>query len=286
MRSAVHWPDAPGPVLNPDPTGRLSPWPASAICSPRPRPRSPRSTRRRPTERRKVPGTVVLDVREPDEYDQGALPGRRPHPPRPPREPGRGPHPRPRRARRRLLRRRRALGLRGQDAGRARLHRRRVDGRRLRPVEGRGSGVDHAGHPDPGPAQPLPAPPAAARGGRRGPGQAARLQGAAAGRRRPRLTRRAVPGRGRRRHDRHRRHGRGRRLQPPAPDPPQPGPHRRPQGRLGQEDADGDEPRRRRRHLRHPALGRQRDGHARRATTSSSTAPTTSPAGTSSTTPR
>jgi molybdopterin/thiamine biosynthesis adenylyltransferase/rhodanese-related sulfurtransferase len=26
-------------------------------------------------ERRKVPGTVVLDVREPDEYDQGALPG-------------------------------------------------------------------------------------------------------------------------------------------------------------------------------------------------------------------
>src|SRR5215475_2073285 len=26
-------------------------------------------------ERRKLPGTVLLDVREPDEYDQGALPG-------------------------------------------------------------------------------------------------------------------------------------------------------------------------------------------------------------------
>ena len=41
-----------------------------------------------------------------------------------------------------------------------------------------------------------------------------------------------------RRHDRHRRHGRGRRVQPAAPDPPQPRPDRRPQGRLGEEDAD------------------------------------------------
>ena len=36
----------------------------------------------------------------------------------------------------------------------------------------------------------------------------------------------ALPGRGRRRHDRHRRHGRGRRVEPPAPDPAQPRPHR------------------------------------------------------------
>ena len=85
--------------------------------------------------------------------------------------------------------------------------------------------------------QPLQAPPAAARGRRRGPGQAARLEGAAARRRRPRLARRAVPRRRRRRHARHRRHGRGRRLQPAAPDPPQHRPHRRPQGRLGEEDA-------------------------------------------------
>ena len=27
-------------------------------------------------ELRKAPGTVVLDVREPDEYEQGAIPGR------------------------------------------------------------------------------------------------------------------------------------------------------------------------------------------------------------------
>ena len=55
----------------------------------------------------------------------------------------------------------------------------------------------------------------------------------------------------RRRHARHRRHGRGRRLEPAAPDPPQPRSHRRPQGGLGEEDADVDQPRRRRRHLRH-----------------------------------
>ena len=62
-------------------------------------------------------------------------------------------------------------------------------------------------------------------------------QGADARRRRPRLARGAVPRRGRRRHDRHRRHGRGRCQQPAAPDPAQPRPHRRPQGRLGEEDA-------------------------------------------------
>ena len=57
------------------------------------------------------------------------------------------------------------------------------------------------------------------------------------GRGRPRLTRRALPrGRGRR-HARHRRHGRRRRVEPAAPDPPQHGPHRRAQGRLGEEDA-------------------------------------------------
>ncbi len=47
---------------------------------------------------------------------------------------------------------------------------------------------------------------------------------------------RAVPRRRRRRHDRHRRHGRGRRVEPAASDPAQPRSHRRPQGRLGEED--------------------------------------------------
>ena len=70
-----------------------------------------------------------------------------------------------------------------------------------------------------------------------GPGQAARLEGPAPRRRWSRLAGGALPGGGGRRHDRDRRHGRGRRLQPAAPDPPQRRPDRRAQGRLGQEDA-------------------------------------------------
>ena len=86
-----------------------------------------------------------------------------------------------------------------------------------------------------------------------GPGQAAREQGPAPRGGRARLPGRPLPGRRRRGHARHRRHGRGRRLQPAAPDPPQPRPGRRAQGRLGQEDADRPQPRRQRGHLRHPA---------------------------------
>ena len=100
--------------------------------------------------------------------------------------------------------------------------------------------------------------------------------GAAARRRRPRLAGRAVPGGGGCRHPRHRRHGRGRRVQPAAPDPPQHGPHRRAQGRLGQEDPDRHQPRRGRRHLRRAPRGRQRHRPPAPATTSSSTGPTTS----------
>ena len=120
---------------------------------------------------------------------------------------------------------------------RARLLRRRLGDGRVQPVEGRGPGVEDPRRPHRRPAQPLQAPPAPARGRRDRPAEAARRQGPAARRRRPRLARRPVPGRRRRRHARHHRHGRGRRVQPPAPDPPQHGPHRRPQGRLGQEDA-------------------------------------------------
>ncbi len=87
-------------------------------------------------------------------------------------------------------------------------------------------------------AQPVPAPPAPARGRRDRPAEAARLEGPPARRRRPRVARRPLPGGGRRGHPRDHRHGRGRRLQPPAPDPAQHRPDRRAQGRLGQEDAD------------------------------------------------
>ena len=58
------------------------------------------------------------------------------------------------------------------------------------------------------------------------------LEGAAARRRRTRFAGGALSRRGRRRDDRHHRYGRRRRLEPPAPDPAQRGPHRRAQGRL------------------------------------------------------
>ena len=89
-------------------------------------------------------------------------------------------------------------------------------------------------------------------------------EGAAARRRRPRLARRALPRGRRRRHARHRRHGRRRRVEPAAPDPAQHGPHRRAQGRLGEEDAHRAQPRRQRRHLRRAPRRRQRARHHRR----------------------
>ena len=68
------------------------------------------------------------------------------------------------------------------------------------------------------------------------------LQGPAPRRRWTRLARGPLPRRGGSGHDRNHRHGRRRCLEPSAPDPPQPRPHRRQEGRLGQEDPDGDEP--------------------------------------------
>ena len=65
-----------------------------------------------------------------------------------------------------------------------------------------------------------------------GQAQAARLEGAAHRRRRPRLAGRAVPRRGRRRDDRHRRLRRRRRQQPPAPDRPHDRSGRGAQGRV------------------------------------------------------
>ena len=73
--------------------------------------------------------------------------------------------------------------------------------------------------------------------------------------------------------------------QPAAPDPPQPRPDRRPQGRLGEEDAHPAEPRRQRGHLRHPPRRAATSSTSSPATTSSSTAPTTSRPATCSTTP-
>ena len=183
---------------------------------------------------------LFLDVREADEYEQGAIPGAV-HLPRGFLEvAGRGPSPRQEHRRSSCtapaapappspprpsgeLGYSDVVSMAGgfnswKDEGRTWITPRTLDARA---------------------AQPLPAPPPPARGGRGGPAAAARVEGAAARRGRPRLARRALPRRGRRRHARDHRHGRRRRLEPPAPDPAQPGPDRGAQGRLGEEDAHG-----------------------------------------------
>ena len=173
-------------------------------------------------------GVVLVDVRESEEWDAGHIPGAK-HVPRGHLESRiEGAVKRSRPARRPLLRLRPALRARRQHAARAaRLRERRVDDRRHHAVEGprlrrRGPAVAHQGA-----ARALLAPPARAGDRARGPDQAARRQGAAARRRRPRLADRALPRRGRRRHARHRRRRRGRPLQPPAPGHPHHRPHRR-----------------------------------------------------------
>ena len=111
-----------------------------------------------------------LDVRERDEYDQGAMPRRGPRPAGPAGVQRRRAPPRQGRARRHLLRRRRALGVRGartlQELGYTDVvsmaggfNRWKDDGLEFevpRTLSRR-------------PARPLPAPPAAARGRRAGP---------------------------------------------------------------------------------------------------------------------
>ncbi len=147
-----------------------------------------------PTEaQQRKDGAVFLDVREQDEYDAGRHP-RRVHLPRGHLEvqvEGRLPD----KARPIVVYC--AGGTRSAFAAKTlagpRLHRRRVDGRRLQPVEGRGPRLDHAARAHRRAAQPVPPPPAPPRGGRGRPAEAARVQGAAARRRRPRLAGRAVP---------------------------------------------------------------------------------------------
>ena len=240
--------------------GRLSAWRASATCWPRPRAqirevdtqaadearqrpgvgraRRPRARRVRPGRPARAPSTSLAATsrarsraRSPDK----ATPGRR------------------------LLRRRRPLGLRGQDAA----------GARATPTSSRWPAASAAGRTraatgrcrsssPPTSATATSATSCCPRSAWQGQAKLLDTQGPAPRRRRPRLAGRALPGRGRRRHVGHRRHGRGRRLQPAAPDPPQRRPDRRAQGRLGQEDAHDAQPGRQRRGLRHPPVGRQR----------------------------
>ena len=147
------------------------------------------------------PGAVVLDVREPDEYEQGAIPGALHIPRGTPREPtSRAGSP---------TRTRRSSSTAPAASARPSPPRRSSElgytdvvsmagGFNKWKDEGRDWAAPRDAHPRA--AQPLPAPPAPARGRRGGPAEAARRQGPAARRRRPRLARRALPGRRRRRH--------------------------------------------------------------------------------------
>ncbi len=178
-------------------------------------------------------GVAVIDVRETEEFAAGHLPGAKHVSAQLPRVTHRGSRARPRDAGDPLLRLGQPLGLRGTHAERgARLRARPLDDRRNHAVEGprlRGRGAARAHGRA---ARPLLAPPADPRDRHRGPAEAARRQGAAARRRRPRLADRAVPRGGRRRHARDRRRRRRRPLQPPAPGDPHHRPHRRGEGRL------------------------------------------------------
>ncbi len=190
--------------------------------------------------------------------------GRRPHSPRQPRVLGRGSSVGQERAHRRVLRRRRALGLRRQDAPGPRLHRRRVGHRWLQQVEGRGPDLEDAAGALGRPAHPLPASPLTPGSRREGPAATPRLQGAPPRGRGTRFARGALSRRGRRRHDRHHRHGRRRHLEPPAPDPAQRRARRHAQGRQREDDAHRDESRRQGTDVRHATRGRQHPGHHRR----------------------
>ena len=132
-----------------------------------------------------------------------------------------------------VLRGRRPLAVRGPDPRRDGLSRRGVDVGRVPELEERRARLRDAGRADRRAEAALQPPPAHPGGRRRGPGAAARLEGAAHRRGRARLAGVAVPGRRGRRHDRDRRLRHRRRQQPPAPDRPHDRPGRRAQGRVG-----------------------------------------------------
>ena len=169
------------------------------------------------------PDVAIIDVRESEEVDAGPHPRRRARAAQLPRVAHRG-HRRPT-ARKRVILYcavRQPLRVRRQDAARrssaTSTSSRMTGGITL--WKDRGYDVEVPAHAHARAARALLAPPAAPRGRRRGPAEAARRQGPAARRRRARLADRALPRRGRRRHARHRRRRRRRRLEPPAPGHP------------------------------------------------------------------
>ncbi len=192
-----------------------------------------------------MPGAVFVDVREREEWDEGHIPGAVFVPRGNLESRIEGAVVRPLHADRHLLRVRRALGLRRQVAGRARLRERLLARRRLRRLEAERLRDRAAAHPLPREARALLAP-SADSGDRRGrPAEAARLEDPPHRRRRPRLTRLALPRGGRRRAHRDRRRGHRRRVEPPAPDRPLAEHARHAEGRQREADDRGAQSRRR-----------------------------------------
>ena len=191
---------------------------------------------------------LLLDVREQDEWQEGHLPGAI-HVPRgnlesriealDPRQVARD---------RRLLRRRRALGVRREVARPSSATRTSssmtggfTDWKR------NGYAFTDAARAHPRAARPLLAPHPDPRGRRGRAAEAARRPRAPDRRRRARLAVVALPRGGRGRHARHRRRRRRRRLEPAAPDRALDEHARRAEGALGQAGARGAQPGRQRR---------------------------------------
>ena len=170
---------------------------------------------------------VFVDVREREEWEEGAVPGAV-HVPRGQLESRiEGLVPDRSTELVLVLRRRVPFRLRGEGARRARLRERLLADRRLHGLEAQRLPDRDTDQPDARPAPPLLAA-SADSGGRRGrPGAAAQLACAPDRRRRARVALVALPRGRRRRHARHRRCRRRRRLEPAAPDRPLDRPARR-----------------------------------------------------------
>ena len=177
--------------------------------------------------------------------DRGPDPRRDPHPARVPRVAHRAGGARQGAADPRVLRRRRALGVRREVARRARLRERHLSRGRLHRLEAQRAPDRAAAHARCGEAPALQ-PPSPHSGGRRGgTAEAARVAHPPHRRRRPRLAGVALPRRSRRWPSRHRRRRRRRRVEPAAPDRALDRAARRLEGGVRQAHDRGAQPRRR-----------------------------------------
>ena len=191
-----------------------------------------------------IPGAVLVPLSELAEKIGAAAPG--------PVEAG-GP----------LLRDGETLAGGGRGAHRGRLRPGGLDRRRNRRLARSRLREQPRTHARARPARALQPPPADP-GGRRGrPAEAARVEHPADRRRRPRLARGPLPGRGRRRNARDRRRRRRGRVEPPAAGAALHRASGRAQGEVGKAHPRGAEPRRRGPHLRGAPHLRERRRHPR-----------------------